>query len=259
MLHRLRRVCSDDGTRAHTNTPKYLKYKGKIRKRKMPKRDIERLLADIWSKKYASNLSAKQAWSDYLFDYFKCEYDIQSRVVETGYSMLSALERYRYDADCELFLTILNGELSEDVYRDQSSFLKALHCEFAANDKRMNSNKVTQTLSKDCIAQCLRKLCPAKSDSNMKALLSALDLNDSHDSVRYELLFREDRDGNQFLEEVRDQHLSEIIAFVEEVRANLRRAMNQYGQVTVHQIEEVFKRIDPHKHENLVRCTVRLL
>merc|ERR1712174_64701 len=104
---------------------------------------------------------------NYLFDYFKCEYGIQSRVVETGYSMLAALERYRYDADCELFLTILNGELSEDVYRDQKQFVERLQIEFEALDKKRKKN---ETLTKSDIDALIRKLCPAKSEKNMKVL-----------------------------------------------------------------------------------------
>ena len=40
------------------NTPKYLRYKGKIRKRRMPKRDVEKLLSDIWNKKYSNKHTA---------------------------------------------------------------------------------------------------------------------------------------------------------------------------------------------------------
>ena len=67
------------------DTPKYLKYRGTIRKKRMPKRDCERLLSAIWKRKYAKESSAKMDLVDYLYDYFKCEFGIQSRVVETGY------------------------------------------------------------------------------------------------------------------------------------------------------------------------------
>ena len=234
------------------STPKYLKYKGKIRKRRMPKRDIEKLLNDIWTKKYSTKSSEKQSLQDYLYDYFKCEYGIQSRVVETGYAMLAALERYRYDADCELFLTILNGELSEDVYRDQKAFLNNMYSEFQGLDKKRNNKLMTEVLSKLDIESVIRKLCQAKNEQNMKKLLNALDLNDPHDMVRYELLFKEDRDGNQgpFLEELRDQHLSEIQDFLGEIKKNLKSVMNEYQQVTVQQIEEILKTIDPLKPQN---------
>eukprot|EP01083_Nonionella_stella_P188505 694988_1 len=242
-----------------SSTPKYLRYKGKIRKRRMPKRDVEKLLDAIWTKKYSTKSSEKMGLQDFLYDYFKCEYGIQSRVVETGYSMLSALERYRYDADCELFLTILNGELSEDVYRDQKAFLVDLHTELKSIDKKAN-NKISKTLSKLQIEGVIRKLCPAKNEQNMKKLLNALDLNDPRNTVRYELLFREDRDGNQgpFLEELRDQHLSEIQDYFAEIKSTLNLVMNQYQQVTVQQIEDLFKTIDPLKPQseiNTYLCT----
>lgn len=233
------------------NTPKYLRYRGKIRKRRMPKRDLEKLLSGIWSKKYSSKTTEKMPLQDYLYDYFKCEYGIQSRVVETGYSMLAALERYRYDADCELFLTILNGELSEDVYRDQTQFIQSIHTEFKNVDSKKNS-KISGVLAKRDIQQIIRKMCPAKDPQNMKKLVNALDLNEPHDMVRYELLFIEDRDGNQgpWLEELRDQHLGEIQDFLNEIKQSLQSVMNQYQQVTVQQIEDMYKTLDPCKPQS---------
>merc|ERR1712130_52742 len=232
-------------------TPKYLKYRGKLRKRRMLKRDIEKLIADIWTKKYFNKTNMRLSLKSYLFDYFKCEYGIQSRVVETGYSMLSALERYRYDADCELFLTILNGELSEDVYRDQKQFVNRLLIEFEALDKKQPKHP-NDTLSKSDIGALIKKLCPAKSEKNHKILMNALDLNDPHKDVRYKLLFKEDRDGNQgpFLEELRDEHLSEIQDFLMEIKENLKLKMNEYKQVTVQQIKDIFHLIDPQKPQN---------
>jgi hypothetical protein len=38
---------------------------------------------------------------------------------EWGYNLIHALEAHKYDADCEIFLEILRGNLNEDVYYDQ--------------------------------------------------------------------------------------------------------------------------------------------
>jgi len=225
-------------------TPKYLKYRGTIRKKRMAKRDCERMLSSIWKRKYSTESTAKMDLGDYLFDHLKCEFGIQSRVVETGYSLLNALQRYRYDADCELFATILDGELSEDVYRDQVKFLKALCAELEAADK-----KRTGTLPRAEIEGIVSKLCPAKNEQNMKKLMNALDLNDPEQRVRYDLLFKEDRDGNQgpFLEELRDQHLAEIDRFHRDIKDALKAAANQFGQVTVQQIERALNDLDRKK------------
>ena len=45
--------------------------------------------------------------------------DNQETVAAWGYNMMDALRRYKYDADCELFLLILEKELALDVLMDQ--------------------------------------------------------------------------------------------------------------------------------------------
>ena len=42
------------------------------------------------------------------------------RCVQGGYNMLFGLWKYAWDADCELFLKILRGELKEGVYIQQA-------------------------------------------------------------------------------------------------------------------------------------------
>ena len=38
---------------------------------------------------------------------------------QMGYNLLHGLWKYSWDADCELFLKILQGEMKEDVYLQQ--------------------------------------------------------------------------------------------------------------------------------------------
>ena len=39
--------------------------------------------------------------------------------VQTGYNLLYGLWRYSFDADCDLFLKILKGDVKEDIYLAQ--------------------------------------------------------------------------------------------------------------------------------------------
>lgn len=39
--------------------------------------------------------------------------------MQTGYNLLYGCWKYSWDADCELFLKILRGEVKEDVYVEQ--------------------------------------------------------------------------------------------------------------------------------------------
>lgn len=39
--------------------------------------------------------------------------------MQTGYNLLYGCWKYSWDADCELFLKILRGEVKEEVYLEQ--------------------------------------------------------------------------------------------------------------------------------------------
>ena len=39
--------------------------------------------------------------------------------MQTGYNMIYYLWKYSFDADCDLFLKILKGDVREDVYHAQ--------------------------------------------------------------------------------------------------------------------------------------------
>ena len=60
-------------------------------------------------------------------------------LVQTGYNFLYGLWKYSWDADCELFLKILEEEIKEDVYTQQVQLQASLsladmalpcHCEW---------------------------------------------------------------------------------------------------------------------------------
>ena len=80
-----------------------------IRNRRMPKKDVEEIIHQIWKKKTFSDNQAKKAnrlpkeLPDFFFDYMKMEYGIQSSIVEVAYNLLDSCKRYNYDADIELF------------------------------------------------------------------------------------------------------------------------------------------------------------
>lgn len=44
---------------------------------------------------------------------------IEVNLVQMGYNLLYGLWKYAWDADCELFLRILQGEMKEEVYYQQ--------------------------------------------------------------------------------------------------------------------------------------------
>jgi len=55
--------------------------------------------------------------------------------VQLGYNFLFSLWKYQWDADCELFLKVLAGELQEEVYLAQINLQKDLEELFYSLDK----------------------------------------------------------------------------------------------------------------------------
>ena len=51
-------------------------------------------------------------------------------VVEQAYNIVHALERYRNDADCDMFLKILMGSLPEQAFVDQQLLLRRVQVRF---------------------------------------------------------------------------------------------------------------------------------
>lgn len=49
-------------------------------------------------------------------------------VMQTGYNLLYGCWKYSWDADCELFLKILRGEVKEEVYVEQIQLQVTRRC-----------------------------------------------------------------------------------------------------------------------------------
>ena len=94
--------------------PKFLRHSGKVRNRFLSKNDTELLIRDIWQQKEKHN--RKESLADHVFYYLKNKFGIHQTIVENGYNLFYALQKYQDDPDIELFQSVLNGQASEDVY-----------------------------------------------------------------------------------------------------------------------------------------------
>jgi hypothetical protein len=78
---------------------------------------------------------------------------------------------------------------------------------------------------------CLKKSLPSKSAERFEALKSALHLNDPRPEIHYDLLFAQDREGNQgpFVECLRDQHVEEILEFIKEIGEGINQKVRYFS------------------------------
>lgn len=103
------------------DVPPYLRCTGKIRNRHLTKKDTELIVREVWAKKMLHDRERGRLdlnLADFLFVFLKNKYGLTSLVAESGYNLADALDRYRWDSDCELFLKILIGEIRYDHTTD---------------------------------------------------------------------------------------------------------------------------------------------
>lgn len=118
--------------------PKLFRHVGKIRNKHLSKRDTEKLVKEIWKERLTDPaVMAGRAGEliDFVGGYLQKKVGIAAAVIELGYNFLYGLWLYRWDADCELFLKIVAGEIREEVYVSQCRLQIDLEELFASLDK----------------------------------------------------------------------------------------------------------------------------
>jgi hypothetical protein len=175
---------------------------------------------------------------------------------QAGYNLIYGLWKYRWDADCELFLAVLSGRVREDVKAAQAELQADLVGMLAAVERVVGGGgggggsgspaappgaaAPPGTLPKAVIRDALRAYYRVgspggKTAPRFDALLQALDAVAAGGPairVLHASLFAEDREYNQgeFAEAVRDQALAERLEFFGEVeRALAARVAGREG------------------------------
>uniref|UniRef100_A0A7S3G9G2 Translin-associated factor X-interacting protein 1 N-terminal domain-containing protein n=1 Tax=Palpitomonas bilix TaxID=652834 RepID=A0A7S3G9G2_9EUKA len=230
------------------DVPPYLRIKGRVKKRHVTKRECEKMVKDVWRQKAESK--DEDNLSQFFFKYLKGRFGMQTMVADWGYNMLYALKKYSYDADCELFLKILIGELDEDVYIEQMSMLDRVSDAFRKADLS-DGGSVTGLLSRFDIERVLREQFPLKSNEQFEEIIESMQQDQPGEGmVKYAALFEEDREGNQgeFAECIRDQFIQEREDYLKELEECLiAHARLNGGNLSRVLVVEAFKDADADK------------
>ncbi|KAL4448019.1 hypothetical protein ABPG75_005238 [Micractinium tetrahymenae] len=201
--------------------PKLFKHGGKIRNKHLSKRDTEKLVKEIWKERMADPAAAAGKAVDlleFVFTQLQKKVGIVTAVVEMGYNFLFGLWKYQWDADCELFLRIILGEVKEDVYVAQIRLQAEVEDLFAAIDKA--KGQATGFFSKEDLRTAFLAYFKVgqpggKTLKRFDELMQAMDEDQEGDMVEWRKVFEEDREFNQgeFAEAIRDQFLQERVEF----------------------------------------------
>ena len=254
------------------DVPKYLRWFGQVQNRDLPKREAEHFINDFWGSrrkeidKYEKQLADErkkkkeptarlETIEDFMHTYLKAKYGMQARIVDKGYNIRNACKKYIHDADCELFLLIIEGHIPEVVYYEQMKMLERLQRKLEELELPGPTGKRTGRVKKSKINPMLDKFFPTKSDKflvKLKYILTQF----AGDDIAVGTLFSEDREGNQgpFLEAVRDQMVKESLEYYQQVSnaiflkaVDSETADDEGSTVTYAGIKEAILEVDPQK------------
>ena len=238
------------------DVPPYLRAEDHVKNWVLSKRETERMINDVWvsKEKCEGQTGKRESLSNYLYQYLSHRFSSHTLAIEWGYNLLDSLERYIADSDCRLFLQILNGSLPEEVRVDQLALLADVVTTMEKEDKALNNGKATSSLSLSAFTTALRKLLSTKSEHNFSRLVRQLQIEAQANKsrvVHYCELLQSDAQGNQgkFCELLREQHLSEIVAFSQHVQATIHEATGNGNdtELPLPRLREALVKADPEK------------
>ena len=202
--------------------PKFLRFNGKVRNRNLAKGATEQMVKDVWKEKEKEG-GREIPLPEFFYEFLRKRFGIQSMIVEWGYNMMYALKKYSYDADCELFLKIMQGDVGEEVYHEQFQMINDIRAMCEHIDQLDNGGKRSKKIRREDFVKALKQYFSDKDTDDFDRLVSALHKDQPSGWVLYDRLFQEDREGDQgfFAEEVRDQFLAEREEFRKEIAKHL--------------------------------------
>jgi hypothetical protein len=235
--------------------PRYLRLNGVVRNRKFQKAEFEDLVKDIWREKYESATYRSMPLDEFLYLYLQHKHSVHAVVCEWGYNIVDCLQRYQYDADIDLFGTILEKAMSEEVYEDQMRMLSELQARLAAEDTHG-----TGRVSRRKVAKVLKAFFVTKDDNNLTKSKRALYFDNPGQLVDYTRLFEENEDGDQgrFVEAIRDQHVEELSEFFSAIEDKCHERQAKDGTITMKKLVEILGELDPAKpHDEVIEYMCR--
>lgn len=226
--------------------PKYLQSSERVRNRRLSKRDLCISIKDVWQEKIKAEGSTPftdhSPMDEFLYEYLQRRFSIESMTTEWAYNIHDALTRYSADSHVNMFASVLNKELDEDVYYSHLNQLEELYHMFMKADEND-----TGILSKEDFSRCLSSYFTSYTPVNLASIVTSVEeeLGDSftEDKVTYRDLFTEDDEGKSgpfitCLQRVSTEERKNYLAEIEE-------SLHEKEDVTIADLRQLFFSIDP--------------
>jgi len=220
-----------------SHVPRFLRTAGKARNRNFSKMQTERMIKEIWQarEKILERLAKRkppEMWGpggngntlgDAAYSYLQTKFGSPGQIAEVGYSLVFGAWKYQFDADCELFLKILTGEVVESVQEEEKDLQRDIIKLFKSLAGRGGCG-----VSIEDAEEGLHRLFRVgqgggKTRAQFTEVMAALRKEVGEFVADPCALFREDENFNQgpFAEAVRDQYLAESVEYYKRLERSL--------------------------------------
>ncbi|CAB3982888.1 Hypothetical predicted protein [Paramuricea clavata] len=233
-----------EGQGTGTNIPKYLRYEGKVRNRRISKRDALLLVKDVWQERLSSEIETTdpeyEPLSSFLHSYLERRFGAESMTFEWAYNLQDACVRYQHDPRIGLFHGILSGEVDEALYHDQRAMFKKLSDALMAADPGDSDD---WSVPKHVFESCVRKCFPVFGEQAIADLMKLAESETSGENVLYKNILKEDDEGGMtlFVDKIFDFDRMGRIAYVREIENNL----DGKSDVSEGELRQAFMNVDP--------------
>lgn len=217
-----------DGQGTGPSVPKYLRFDGPVRNRRLGKRDCLLLIRDIWREKAAHDASKaegekRDSMADFLDTYLSRRFAMEQMKVEWAYNLHDACQKYSSDELVGLFWGVLENNVDEEIYHDQMTKIEQLLNQLTSIDvEKGNPGKIT----KNELISGIQTVLPNVDEESMAALVKGAELEldaQNVEEIDYKEMFKEDDEGRfgPFLDEVLKWMKQDRLNFGEEVKQKL--------------------------------------
>ncbi len=237
------------GLGSSSDIPKFLRFQGKVRNRNLGRIDLQVLIDMIWKEfeKLTDCDSVKCNLQECLYEFLKKRFGIQTIIAEWGYNIMHALEKWVSDAEVELFLLVLTGNLSVCAYKDQkemiasmqswmntlssSSFHSRGHIAMRKFGKSLNkkpSTNVQGTVHINTVSRNISFFFPSASQQDIDIMVSCLNIDFPAGNFNTNSLYdKSNGEGRKFLQYVRKFHMKKFEDFIQDVDNKMRMAQKE--------------------------------
>lgn len=230
--------------------PCFLRHRGKVKYHAIGKKEAEALLQDVWDGREENQEDEfPEYFHKFLIERFGPD---EMKVTEYAYNLVHALEQFKWDADCNIFIKIIRKELPEEAVNAQSELMEDVH---ACIRLHFYSGEPKETMTQEEFMAVLHRAFPMKDPTDLSELEQALvsTVGAGNDTFDPESIFEETEDFSEtgVVEGIRAQFVLDLESFRCSVEDALRLAADTgpdgVSTLSVRKARDTLGLVDPLK------------